>query len=139
MSAQKLAIYHLAAIMLSSWSWPVSEAGYFCYESAWSVEFDFGRTLDYLPTYLNISPSSSHELWDQYGEISQLVYTPEISLSWNNPERPTSNSTPNLTTKTLYHLYSSAQHLAIYRFTCTTSSSTCKFYRSGCHSWPAPE
>ena len=41
--------------------------------------------------------------------------------------------------KTLYHLYSPAQHLAIYRSTCSTSSCSCKFYRSGCHSWPAPE
>ena len=98
MSEQKLANY-LAIIMLSSWSWHVSEAGYFCYESDWSVEFDFGRTLDCRPPYFNISPSSSNDLWDQDGEISQHVYTSEISLSWTNPERPTSNSTPNLTTE----------------------------------------
>ena len=53
--------------------------------------------------------SSSNELWDQDGE------------------------------KTLYHPYSPAQHLAIYRSTCSTSSSSYKFYRSSCHSWPASE
>ena len=42
--------------MLSSWSWPVSEAAYFCYESVWSVEFDFGRTFECQPTYFTISP-----------------------------------------------------------------------------------